>query len=73
MITPLVQRRMVDLQPAVFLFAVVVFGGVFGTLGVFFAAPLAVVTFVAVQKLWVRETLHEPTHVTGEERHDDGR
>lgn len=73
MITPLVQRRMVDLPPAVFLFAVVVFGGVFGTLGVFFAAPLAVVTFVAAQKLWVRETLHEPTHVTGEEKRDDTR
>jgi predicted PurR-regulated permease PerM len=66
MIAPVVQERMVSLPPALFLLAVVVFGGVFGTLGVVFAAPLAVVTLVAVQKLWVRDTLHEETEVTGE-------
>ena len=66
MIAPVVQERMVSIPPALFLLAVVVFGGVFGTLGVIFAAPLAVVTFVAVQKLWVRDALHEQTEVTGE-------
>lgn len=66
MISPLVQERMVDLPPAALLLAVLVFGGVFGILGVIFAAPLAVVTFVAVQKLWVRDALHETTKVTGE-------
>lgn len=66
MVAPVVQERMVSLPPAVFLLAVVVFGGVFGILGVIFAAPLAVVTFVAVQKLWVRDALHEATEVPGE-------
>jgi predicted PurR-regulated permease PerM len=54
------------LPPAVTLFAVVAFGLLFGWLGVLFATPLAVVVFVAVQKLWVRGTLGEPTDVPGE-------
>lgn len=67
MITPLVQERMVKIPPALFVLAVVGFGTVFGFLGVVFAAPMAVVSYVAVQKLWIRDALHEPTHVTGEE------
>lgn len=66
MIAPVVQERMVSLPPALFLLAAVVFAGIFGTLGVIFAAPLAVVTCVAVQKLWIRDALHEQTEVTGE-------
>jgi predicted PurR-regulated permease PerM len=66
MIAPVVQERMVKLPPALFLLAVFAFGGIFGILGVIFAAPLAVVTYVAVQKLWVRDALHERTEVTGE-------
>lgn len=66
MIAPLVQEKMVKLPPAVFLLAILAFGGLFGILGVIFAAPLAVVTYVAVQKLWVRDTLREDTPVTGE-------
>lgn len=66
MITPLVQRQAVSLAPAVTLFAVVVFGLLFGPLGVLFATPLAVVVMVAIKKLWVRETLGEPTEVPGE-------
>jgi predicted PurR-regulated permease PerM len=65
MIAPVVQGRMVHVPPAIFLLAVVVFGGIFGILGVIFAAPLAVVTHVGVRELWVRETLHEDTRVTG--------
>jgi predicted PurR-regulated permease PerM len=63
---PLVQRRVVELPPAVTLFAVVAFGLLFGSLGVLFATPLAVVIFVAIKKLWVRETLGEPTPLPGE-------
>ena len=33
-----------------------------------FGFPLAVVTFVLVKKLYVRETLGEPTPVPGEEK-----
>jgi predicted PurR-regulated permease PerM len=66
LITPLVQHRVVSLPPAVALFALVAFGLLFGSLGVLFATPLAVVIFVGVKKLWVRETLGEPTELPGE-------
>jgi predicted PurR-regulated permease PerM len=66
LIMPLVQRRVVSIPPAVTLFAVVAFGLLFGSLGVLFATPLAVVVFVAVKKLWVRETLGEPADLPGQ-------
>jgi predicted PurR-regulated permease PerM len=56
--TPLIQRRAVSLPPAVGVFAVVVFGLVFGILGVFFAVPLAASLQELIRKLWVRQTLH---------------
>jgi predicted PurR-regulated permease PerM len=66
LVAPLVTRRMVSLPPALTLFAILTFGLVFGPLGVLFAAPLAVVAFVAVKRLWVREALGEETDVPGE-------
>jgi predicted PurR-regulated permease PerM len=65
-ITPMIQRHAVLMPPAVALFAIVVFGLLFGLLGVFLAAPLAVALIVLVKKLWVRETLGEETVVPGE-------
>jgi predicted PurR-regulated permease PerM len=67
-IFPLVERRVVSLPPALALFAIVAGGVLFGTLGMIFGFPLAVVTFVLVKKLYVRETLGEPTPVPGEEK-----
>jgi predicted PurR-regulated permease PerM len=64
-IQPVVQHRLVLLPPAVTLFAVVGFGLLFGSLGVLFATPLAVVIFVALKKLWVREMVGEPTDLPG--------
>lgn len=48
-ITPLLQERMVSLPPAVTLFAVVVFGSIFGPLGIVLATPLTVLTFSAIR------------------------
>lgn len=56
--TPLIQRRAVSLPPALGVFAIVVFGVLFGVIGVFLAVPLAASLLVLVRKLWVRETLH---------------
>jgi predicted PurR-regulated permease PerM len=66
LIVPLIQQRAVLLPPALTVFAVVAFGVIFGVWGVIIAAPLTVVVYVAVKKLWVREALGEPTEVPGE-------
>jgi predicted PurR-regulated permease PerM len=66
LITPIVQRHTVDLPPALTLFAIVAFGILFGALGVLLATPLAVLSFVLVKKLWVRDLLHEETEIPGE-------
>ena len=48
------------------LLGIAAIGSLFGILGVVFAAPIVVVIFVAVQKLYVREALNEPTTLPGE-------
>jgi len=65
-VQPIVQRRAVDLPPALTLFALVAFGVLFGPLGVVFATPLAVVALVAVKQLYVSDILGEKVHVPGE-------
>lgn len=63
---PLIQRKAVDLPPALTLFAVLGFGVLFGPLGVIFAAPLMVVLFVMTKILYIRNTLGDPAEVPGE-------
>jgi predicted PurR-regulated permease PerM len=72
-ITPLIQHRTVEIPPALSLFAVIAAGIVFGPMGVVLAAPLAVVAYVAVKKLYVREALGETTKIPGEERKGRGK
>ena len=57
---PLLGRRMVSLLPASPSLAILAAGVVFGPLGLV-RAPPAVVAFVLVKKLYVRETLGEET------------
>jgi len=63
---PLIQRRTVDLPPVLTLFAVLGLGVLLGPLGVVFATPLAVVIYVCVKMLYVRDALGEETAVPGE-------
>ncbi len=65
-LTPILERKVVNVPPALFLISVLAFGLLFGMLGLLLAAPLTVVTFVAVKKLYVRDTLGEATAVPGE-------
>lgn len=67
-VQPLITRESVSVPPAVLLFAVIMFGVLFGVTGLLFAAPLTVVTFVAVKKLYVRDTLGEDTYLPGEKQ-----
>jgi predicted PurR-regulated permease PerM len=66
LLTPLVQQYAVELPGVVLLFSLVGLGMLFGTLGVFLAAPLTVVIYVLVKRLYVIETLHTPTPIPGE-------
>ncbi len=66
LITPLVERRMVAVPPALTVFAVIALGLVLGPLGLLFATPLTVMLFVAVKKLYIRDTLGEPAKVPGD-------
>ena len=69
---PLVQQRAVDLPPALLLFALVAGGLIFGASGVILAAPLTVVLFVLVKRLYVQEALNTATPLPGDEQHDQG-
>jgi predicted PurR-regulated permease PerM len=65
-IFPLLARKMVTVPPALALFAIVAGSVLFGSFGLIFGFPLAVVAYVLVKKLYVRETLGEKTSVPGE-------
>ncbi len=67
-ITPLVQRRVVSVPPAMTLFVILAFGFAFGTYGLFFSAPLLVVAYTLVGRLYLRETLGDDIALPGEER-----
>lgn len=63
---PLVQQYAVDLPGVVLLFALMAFGTLFGAIGAILAAPLAVVVYVMVKRLYVREALATETTIPGE-------
>jgi predicted PurR-regulated permease PerM len=48
------------------LFSVLAMGLLFGVVGLFVAAPLTVVLFVLVNKLYVQDTLGEAAEIPGE-------
>lgn len=54
---PIIQKRSVDLSPAILLFAVVAVGSLFGLIGVILSAPLTVVGFVLIQRLYIEQIL----------------
>lgn len=59
-IMPLVQKKAIDLPPAVTLASVFVLGGAFGLVGMFIAAPLAAVILVLIDELYLRRYLKSP-------------
>ncbi|MFC7537091.1 AI-2E family transporter [Sphingomonas sp. GCM10030256] len=67
-LSPLIQQWAVDLPGAILIFSLIAFGTLFGALGIVFAAPLTVVCYVLVKRLYVRETLHTETPIPGEEK-----
>jgi predicted PurR-regulated permease PerM len=66
LIMPLIQQRMIFIPPALMLASIVALSVLFGFEAALFAAPITVVLFVLVKKLYVRETLGEPVQLPGE-------
>ena len=64
-VTPMVLRQMVELPMALTLFAVLAMGVLLGPLGVFFATPLAVVSYVVVRMVYVEGILGDRTKPIG--------
>jgi predicted PurR-regulated permease PerM len=64
---PMIQKQAVDVPPAVLLFAVVAAGLLFGFLGVLLAAPLTVVAYVLVQRIYVRTLLGKRIRIAGQD------
>jgi predicted PurR-regulated permease PerM len=56
-VAPLVQRRLIDLPPALTILGMTVMGALFGLLGVILGTPLAAVGLVLVRELWVKDAL----------------
>lgn len=61
-ITPLLQKRVVDLPPVVTIGAIAAGGVLFGIMGMFLATPLAVVVLVLVNLLYIEDKLGQPRH-----------
>ncbi len=60
---PMIQKHAVDVPPAVLLFAVLAFGLLFGFLGVLLAAPLTIVSYIFVRRVYVEAILGKPVTV----------
>jgi predicted PurR-regulated permease PerM len=63
-VSPLIQRHMVAIPPAVMLLGIAAITYLFGPVAIVFAAPIAVVIFAAVNLIYVRDTLGEKTALT---------
>jgi len=66
LLQPMIQKQAVDVPPAVLLFAVVASGTLFGFLGVLLAAPLTVVVYVMVQRIYVESLLGKDLSIVGD-------
>lgn len=60
-LTPLIQRRAVDLQPALTLAAQMLLGALFGAAGIALATPIAAAARIAILRLYVEDALGGPT------------
>jgi predicted PurR-regulated permease PerM len=68
LIQPVIQQYAVDVPAVVLLFSLLAFAALFGPIGILFAAPLSVVSYVLIKRLYVIEALDTPTPIPGEEK-----
>lgn len=57
LVTPLVMAKAAEVHPFVTLFAIVLFGGLFGFLGILLALPLVLLIWTVVEVLWVERAI----------------
>jgi len=62
-IIPLIQRKVVELPPALIILAVIAMGMVFGFLGALVATPLTAVVMVWIKMLYVQDVLGKPISI----------
>lgn len=72
LITPLVQKRAVSIPPVVLLTAQLLIGILFGLFGLLLATPLAIVSIILVQMLYIENVLGEPVKILGNHSGSDG-
>jgi predicted PurR-regulated permease PerM len=65
-IQPVIQQFAVEIPAVITLFCLLAFGLLFGFIGILLAAPMAVVSYVLVKRLYVIEALDTPTPIPGE-------
>ena len=58
-LTPVIQRKAVNVPPALFMLSVLSMGALFGMIGIILAGPLTVTFFVLVQALYMEDALHD--------------
>lgn len=61
LLQPFVQRWAVAMPPVLTMLSAVIFGILFGTVGVVFATPMMVIVMVLVRKLYIQGALDSPT------------
>ena len=66
LIAPLISREMVYIPPLVLILGILAITTLFGLYAVIFAAPIAVILFVTVKKLYIRDSLGDTTSIPGE-------
>ncbi|MCS3748325.1 MULTISPECIES: AI-2E family transporter [unclassified Xanthomonas] len=69
LLLPVIQQRTVDLPPVLLLFSLFGIGMLLGLPGVLLAAPLTVVGYVLIKRLYVQEALGTPTTIPGQKAH----
>jgi predicted PurR-regulated permease PerM len=67
LIQPLIQEYAVEVPAVVLLFSLLAFAVLFGVIGILFAAPMTVVAYVLVKRLYVVEALGTATPIPGED------
>jgi predicted PurR-regulated permease PerM len=67
-VQPVIQQFAVEIPAVITLFCLLGFGLLFGILGILLAAPLAVVAYVLVKRLYVIEALDTPTPIPGADK-----